>query len=77
VQSVGVTKLCLRKIDSVLGAFQDKDGSYCILKLAANQFQKSSRPTASRGPSSGRVVIVKRAIFEKEGKRLATVPAHK
>jgi hypothetical protein len=74
-QSVGVTRLCLKKIDSVLGAFQDEDGSYRVLKLSSNQFESSSRPTASRGPSSGRVLIVKRSVFEDKGKRLAVVPA--
>jgi len=74
-QSVGVTRLCLKKIDSVLGAFQDEDGSYRVLKLSANQFESSSRPTASRGPSSGRVLIVKRLVFEDKGERVAVVPA--
>lgn len=66
-QSIGVTRLCLRTIDSVLGAFQDEDGSYRILKLRANQFERFSRPTASRGPSAGRVVLVQRKIFEDHG----------
>ena len=74
-QSVGVTRLCLKRIDSVLGAFQDGDGSYRVLKLSANQFESSSRPTASRGSSSGKVLIVKRSIFEKKGKSVVVVPA--
>lgn len=72
-QSVGVTRLCLKTIRSVLGAFQDEDGSYRVLKLSANQFESSSRPTASRGPSSGRVLIVKRAVFEEHGKFLRII----
>ena len=72
-QSVGVTRLCLKTIKAVLGAFQDADGSYRILKLTAKQFKDSSRPTASRGPSSGRVLIVKRSVFEDKGKRVAVI----
>jgi hypothetical protein len=68
IQSVGVTLNCLRTIKAVLGAFQEKDGSYRLLKLPAELFKKFSRPTASRGPSADRVVLVKRKIFEDRGK---------
>lgn len=68
VQSVGVTLNCLRTIKAVLGAFQDKDGSYRLLKLPAEQFKRFSRRTASKGPSADRVVLVKRKIFEDHGK---------
>ncbi len=75
VQSVGVTRLCLKTVKSVLGAFQDKNGSFQILKLPVDHFKKFSRPTASRGPSSGRVVIVKRSVFEEHGKLVTVIPA--
>src|SRR5215469_8803748 len=45
-QSVGVTRLSLKTVKSVLGAFQERDGSYRILKLSADCFKKFSRPTA-------------------------------
>lgn len=74
-QSVGVTLKCLKHVKSVLGAFQEKNGSYLILKLTAKEFTDASRPTASRGASSGRVVVVKRSIFEDKGKRIAVIQA--
>jgi hypothetical protein len=74
-QSVGVTRKSLKAIKSVLGAFQEKNGSYRILKLPADRFEKSSRPTASRGRSSGRVLIVKRLTFEEEGTLVKVLPA--
>ena len=75
VQSVGVTLNCLRTIKAVLGAFQDKDGRYQLLKLPAEQFKEFSRPTASRGPSAERVVLVKRKMFEDHGKVVMVLPA--
>jgi hypothetical protein len=68
VQSVGVTLNCLRTVKAVFGAFQDKDGSYKLVSLPAALFKKFSRPTASKGPSADRVVLVKRKIFEDHGK---------
>ncbi len=65
--SVGVTRLCLKRLDAVLGAFEQEDGSFRVLQLPASQYTKNSKPTLSRGPSAGRVVLVKRAVFEKEG----------
>ena len=73
-QSVGVTLACLEKVKSVLGAFQDDNGSYQVLSLPAGEFKKASRLTASHGPAKDRVVIVKRSVFEAKGKRIAIVP---
>jgi hypothetical protein len=73
VQSVGVTLLCLKTIRAVLGAFESEDRSFKIWKLPANDFAKFSRPTASKGASAGRVVLVKRNVFETHGKLLATI----
>lgn len=72
-QSVGVTRLSLSAIKSVVGAFEEEDGSYRILQLPASLFDKFSRPTASRGPSAGRVVIVARSVFEEHGKFLTVL----
>ena len=74
-QSVGVTLVCLVTVKSVLGAFQDNNGSYQIMSLPAGEFKKASRLTASHGPAKDRVVIVKRSVFEAKGKRIAVVPA--
>jgi hypothetical protein len=65
--SVGVTKLCLERLDAVLGAFEQEDGSFVVLRLPAIDYKRNSRPTRSRGPSAGRVVLVERSVFEESG----------
>jgi len=65
--SVGVTKLCLQRLEAVLAALEQEDGAFHVLQLPADQYAKHSRPTRSRGPSAGRVVLVRRAIFEEHG----------
>lgn len=72
--SVGVTKLCLRRLDAVLAALEQEDGSFHVLELPAAQYAKHSRPTRSRGPSAGRVVLVRRAIFEEHGELIKIIP---
>lgn len=74
-QSVGVTLVSLRAIKSVVGAFEDEDGSFRVLKLAASKFRRFSRPTASLGPSYGRVVLGTRSVFEEYGNAIALIPA--
>lgn len=73
VQSVGVTYLMLKRLAAVLGAFEQADGSYRIIRLSAERFASAMRPTRSRGPSSGRVGMVKREIFEGHGVMFATL----
>lgn len=73
--SVGVTKLCLERLTSVVAAFEQEDGSFLLLELSADEFRKNARPTRSRGPSAGRVVLVSRTVFDKYGKRLMKVAA--
>ncbi len=65
--SVGVTYLVLKNLDAVLGAFQQEDGSYRLLKLSAKQYRDNMYPTRSKGPSAGRVGMVRRAVFEDIG----------
>ena len=72
-QSVGVTLNCLKHVKSVLGAFQEDNGSYLILKLTAKEFKAASRPTASLGASSGRVVVAKRSAFQHKSRRVAVL----
>jgi hypothetical protein len=72
--SVGVTKLCLERLDAVLGAFQQDDGSFVVIQLSADEYKKYSRPTRSRGPSAGRVLLVARSVFEKSGRVVGMVP---
>ncbi len=72
--SVGVTRLCLKKLDTVLGAFEQEDGSFQVWELPADQYVKHSRPTRSRGPSAGRVVLVRRTVFEQHGRLVRLLP---
>jgi hypothetical protein len=73
VQSVGVTYLMLKRLTAVLGAFEETDGSYRVLRLPAARFTSAMCPTRSHGPSAGRVGIVKRAVFEQHGMIIATL----
>lgn len=72
---VGVSYNMLTNLDAVLGAFQEPNGLYQVLRLPAQRcatlMQQS--PTASRGPSSGRVGMVNRAVFEQEGTPIGVV----
>ena len=73
VQSVGVTYLMLERLAGVLGAFEEADGCYSIVRLPAERFRAAMTPTRSRGPSAGRVGVVKRRVFEAHGKRITTL----
>jgi hypothetical protein len=64
---VGVSYNMLTKLDAVLGAFEEPNGSYRVLRLPAQRSLMQEAPTASRGPSSGKVGMVNRAVFEQEG----------
>jgi hypothetical protein len=60
---VGVTYRVLETCDAVLGAFEQDDGTYHVLRLSAEQYRNHMEPTRSRGPSAGRVGLVTRAVF--------------
>jgi hypothetical protein len=66
---VGVSYNMLTKLDAVLGAFEEPNGSYRVLRLPAQRCATlmQQAPTASRGSSSGKVGMVNRAVFEQEG----------
>ena len=70
---VGVTRLALERIDAVLGAFQQADGSFQILQLPADQFSKYSTPTRSRGPAADRVLLAPRSVFEQYGQLIKVI----
>jgi hypothetical protein len=72
---VGVSYNMLPKLDAVLGAFEDADGSYRVMRLPAQRCAPlmKSEPTHSRGPSAGKVGMVNRAVFEHEGTLVAVL----
>ena len=74
---VGVSYKMLDRLDAVLGAFEEQNGSYRVLRLPAQRCATLMHraPTASRGPSSGKVGMINRAVFEQEGALVGVVNA--
>ena len=73
VQKVGVTHLMLERLVAVVGAFEEPDGSYTIIRLPAERFRAAMTPTRSKGPSAGRVSEVRRAVFNRHGTVVCTL----
>jgi hypothetical protein len=71
--SVGVTFKMLKKLDSIVGAFQLDDGSFELWSLTPKQFESAMRDTRSRGAAAGKVALVRRKVFITEGKHLGRV----
>jgi hypothetical protein len=67
IQSVGVTYCMLERLAAIIGAFEEADGSYTIVRLPAERFRAAMTPTRSKGRSAGRVGVVKRAVFDRDG----------
>ena len=67
-KSVGVTYTMLERVEKVLGAFEEEDGRFRVLALTPEDFRRNMRPTRSTGASAGKVGIVSRTVFEREGK---------
>ena len=73
--SVGVSLHMLPTLDAVVGAFQRDDGGFDLYSLDAKLYAKHLIPTRSKGPSAGKVGIVKRSVFLAEGNRVGVVKA--
>jgi hypothetical protein len=73
-RSVGVTYKALDRISAVVGAFEQQDGSYLLLRMMKRRYKGLMRDTRSLGPSRNRVGIVKRSDFERYGTRFAAIP---
>jgi hypothetical protein len=71
--SVGVTFKMLDSLDSIIAAFQLYDGSFELWSLAPEKFHQEMRDTRSMGSSAGKVGIVSKAFFEKNGKLFARI----
>ena len=71
--SVGVTFMMLERLDSIIGAFQLDDGSFELWSLSPEKFRLEMRDTGSRGASAGKVGLVRRDFFEKNGRVLGRV----
>ena len=70
--SIGVTYLMLDRVEEIIAALERPDGSFELYALPVAEFRSSMKPTRSKGPSSGRVGIVRRVVFEQRGLPLGT-----
>ncbi len=75
--SIGVTYKALERVAAVLGAFEQEDGSYVVLRMPKKQYRELMRDTRSRGPARNSVGIVRQTDFERYGSLFATIPASK
>jgi hypothetical protein len=66
--SVGVSYQMLDRVAAVLGSFEKENGTYDIYELRPKFFCENMRPTRSKGPSAGRVGIVRKSVFVDQGK---------
>jgi len=72
-KSVGVTYIMLARAKTVLGAFEEDDGQFRVIALSPEDFRGNMRPTRSTGPSAGRVGIVSKTAFERDGRLVKLV----
>jgi hypothetical protein len=73
--SVGVTYKMLPKLSLVIGAFAQDDGRYQVIALSSKLYKNHMTDTKSKGPSAGKVGIVKRKVFKERGAKIARVRA--
>ena len=71
--SVGVTYLVLDRVADVYGAWEVGSEEFEVWSLLADAFKRHMRETASRGASAGRVGLVRRAVFESQGKLVGRI----
>ena len=71
--SIGVIFNMLRRLDSVIAAFQIEDDCFELWSLAIPVFRSEMRVTRSKGNSAGKVGQVRRSVFVNRGKLLGRV----
>ena len=71
--SIGVTYKMLEQLDAVIGALQLDDCSFELWSLSPKKFESAMRETRSRGPSAGKVAVVRRGVFISHGTPLGRV----
>lgn len=75
-QSVGVTYLMLERLDAIIAALEQSDGSFEVISLPADVYRQRMSETQSRGASAGAVGIVTKSVFVSEGRPISTVRPH-
>lgn len=74
---IGISYKMLKRLKGVIGAFETLPNIYSLYEIGTAVFHDNMRPTRSRGPSKGRVGIVRKSLFLKEGKELGQVKLKK
>ena len=66
-KSIGVPYQLLDRVDTILGSFENENGSYDLYEMAPDIYRKNMKPTRSTGPSAGRVGMVRKSSFIDQG----------
>ena len=69
----GMTFKMLERVDSILGAVEQENGTYEVYELSPKVFAENMRDTRSQGPSAGKVGLVNRSLFVSQGRYLRVV----
>jgi hypothetical protein len=78
-RSVGVLYHMTDRIQAVLGAFEQADETYRVIRLPIERCATvmNAKPTRSLGPSANRVGMIPRKVFEAEGQLVQVVRLQK
>ena len=71
--SIGVAYHMLDRIAAIWGSFENEKGTYDIYEMKPDTYRMHMRPTKSRGPSAGRVGIVRKSDFVAKGKFIMNI----
>jgi hypothetical protein len=66
--SVRVTRRMVEKLQAVLGAFEQEDGTYVVYRLPIQSYRDHMK-----GNSAGNVFLVNRKVFEEQGSKVRVV----
>ena len=69
----GVSFKMLERVESILGAIEQDNGTYKMYELSPKEFAENMRDTRSKGPSAGKVGLLNRSLFLNQGRYLRTV----
>ena len=73
VTKVGVSYNMIKHLHAVLGVFRKSGSKFELYELDTKICSDNMTPTRSKGPSKGRVGIVRRAVFIEQGKALGEI----
>lgn len=71
--TVGVTYKMLDRIDRVIAALEGDTGEFDLYSITPAQYSDEMKATRSKGPSSGRVGMVRTAYFRNHGDHIKTI----